>query len=134
MTWAWTDTSRAETGSSHTSRRGPHGQGSVDGNTLPLAPGEVFRILPNSRWIKTDHSHKLARPVTSSGCGSLESVNQHALGDELLSCHARIETGVRVLEDHLDFASETLQFRPLGPEDVNAVIGDLTVGPVARDA
>src|SRR6266702_310314 len=92
---AWIETSRAETASSATTKRGP----TARARAMPM------------RW----------RWPPLNSCGALRAgskgMDREPLADDALDAHARIERAVGVLEDDLHLAAERAQLaRPEGQE------------------
>ena len=99
-TCACTETSSAETGSSQTISFGLQRQRAGDAEALPLAAGELVRILRRRLGAQADAGEQPLHPLAPLGPGHAGEVAQR-LGDDLARRQARVERGVRVLEDDL---------------------------------
>ena len=99
-TCACTETSSAETGSSQTISFGLQRQRAGDAEALPLAAGELVRILGRRLGAQADAGEQPLHPLAPLGAGHAGEVAQR-LGDDLAGRQARVERGVRVLEDDL---------------------------------
>ena len=63
MTWAWMDTSSAETGSSQTISLGRSGQRPGDADPLPLTAGELVRVPVVVLRVEPDQLEQLLDPL-----------------------------------------------------------------------
>ena len=63
MIWAWMETSRAETGSSHDDELGIQGQGPGDADPLALPAGELVRVAVALFRSQADFFQQVRRPV-----------------------------------------------------------------------
>ena len=98
-----------------------------DADALALAAGELVRIAPRVLRSEPDHVQELRDPPRA--LASLrQSVDGQRLADHLLHRHARIQGGIRVLEDHLHLAPQRPQVLGIGAGHVPALEQDLTPG------
>ena len=70
MTWAWIETSRADTGSSQMISFGPQGQGAGDPDALPLAAGELGREPVVVLGVEADDAPSAPGPASCSSSPS----------------------------------------------------------------
>ena len=107
ITCAWIDTSSADTGSSATMKLRLDRERPGDADALPLAAGELVREAVGMLGREADQPQQLAR---CAGCaprpGCRPCVSQR-LGQHVADAHARVEAGVRVLEDDLHLGAGT---------------------------
>ena len=101
--WAWTDTSRAETGSSQMSSFGSHHERPGDADPLALTAGELLRTAVAGR---SSGSMPTASSISRTFRVALRPraalPDDQRLGHDVLDPAPRVERGDRVLEDHLD--------------------------------
>ena len=79
MTWAWTDTSRADTGSSHDDELGIDRQGARDADALALSAREFVRIAAQVLGRAGRPSPAARRTRSSRAFGPAPAVDQQRL-------------------------------------------------------
>ncbi len=109
MTWAWTDTSSAETGSSQMMTSGSQREGAGDADALPLAAGELVRVAVHVVGLEPDDLQQLPYAVAPAALGV--AVDRERLADDVAHGHPWVERGVRVLHDELHPAAQPAQLR-----------------------
>src|SRR5690606_17583040 len=77
-------------------------QSSRDADALALPAGELVRILARVRGVEADEAQQLARAMLDLGLVLRKPEGTNGIGDDASHAPARVEAGVRVLEDHLD--------------------------------
>ncbi len=83
-------------------------EGARDGDPLALAAGELRGVAVGSlRW--QAHLLKQLRHARAASVAVTEVVGAQRLGKNRADAHARVETGVRVLKDHLQASPYRLQ-------------------------
>ena len=82
---------------------GLHGERPGDPDPLPLAAAELVRVALDEGRIQAHELEQLRDPRGPRPAGG-EMVDAQRLGEDLAHGLARIEAGVRVLEDHLELA------------------------------
>ena len=102
-TWAWIETSSADTGSSATSTSGSSASARAMPIALPLTAGELVGIAAHGPVVEADQLEQLAR--LRHRLALRHPVNYRAFRNELAHGASRIERTVRVLKDHLDAPS-----------------------------
>ena len=105
MTCAWIDTSSADTGSSHDDELRLDRQRAGDADALALPAGELVRVAVDEARVQADQRQQLLHPRAHRLPPSPQVVDLDRLGDDVADRHARVERGVRVLEDHLHVAA-----------------------------
>jgi len=63
MTWAWMDTSSAETGSSHTINLGFSASARADADALALPSGEFVRVASAIKGLHSDGLEQMRHPL-----------------------------------------------------------------------
>jgi hypothetical protein len=119
---ARTETSSAETGSSHTTSLGERAS-ARDGDALALAAGELVREALGVRCGKAD-----AIEQATDAAGLLvawQARDRHRLAQDRFDAHARIERAIGTLRDELDL-------RPQRPQRALGEGGE--IGAVEQDA
>ena len=96
-------------------------QGAGDADALALAAAELVREALGVVGVQADGLEQLGHAV-APGLALGQAVDRQRLADDRADRHARIERGIRVLEDHLDLA-------PVGEEP--AVAERREVGRIA---
>jgi hypothetical protein len=136
ITCAWIETSSAETASSQTISFGFDGERPGDADALPLPARELVRIAAHVVGREADRLEQLDDPRLELGPALRQLVDDQRLADDRADRHARIERGVRVLEDDLHVARQRAQLVLAGPGDVLALEPDLARGRLdqAQDA
>ena len=97
-TCAWTETSRAETGSSATMKSGS----TASARAMPMRwrwPPENSCGKRRVVRVEPDPIEQLADPLAAAARG--EAVGVQRLAEDLGHAHARVEAGIRILEDDL---------------------------------
>ena len=90
------DTSSAETGSSQTMNLG-----AGDADALALAAGELMRVAHGVLGVEADELHQLHDALAALLLVFAQLVHVERFADDVFDRHARVERGVRILEDHL---------------------------------
>ena len=86
------------------------GEGAGDADTLALTAGELVRVAVDVLGVEA-HDVEKGRDVADALLPlGHEAVDDERLGDDLADGHARVERGVRVLEDVLHVAAHRLEF------------------------
>ena len=98
-------------------------QGSGDPDPLALATGELVRIAPERSVRQSDGVEQLPHPDADGGSGA-QLVSADRLGDDALDALARVEAGIRVLEDHLHVAALLAELFTLERRQLDAVEAD----------
>jgi hypothetical protein len=111
---AWTETSRADVGSSQTMNSGVGGERPGDGDALALATGELVREFLAVVRVQPDQGQELAHPVHDLALALDEVEGADRLRHDPVDPPARVQRRVRVLEDHLDTAAQLLARGGLG--------------------
>ena len=91
---------------------GAQGQGAGNANALALAAGKFVRVAAGMVIFQTHFSQGLDRHLKALARGA-NAVDLQAFHHRFADRHARIERGVRVLEDDLHVAAHGLQLAPL---------------------
>jgi len=81
----------------------PQRQGAGDGDTLPLAPGELMRVFLHEARREADELHEFSHARRDFGPRA-DVVHQEGLSERGIHRHPRVERGERVLKNHLRFA------------------------------
>ena len=90
MTWAWIETSSADTGSSQITRLGSSARGPGDADALALAAGELVRIAVCHVRQEADQVHQF-RDASAPGAAILgEAMHHQRLADDVLHLHSRV--------------------------------------------
>ena len=102
MTCAWIDTSSALMGSSHTMNCGLVARAPRNADLLALPAQEGVRIAAHEARVRYPHlCHELPNAAPQGRRAGRQPVRAERLGHNVAHRHARIQAGVRVLEDHL---------------------------------
>jgi hypothetical protein len=114
-TLAWTETSRAETGSSRIKDLGLHQQGPGDADALALPARELAGVAPGKRPGDSSIAARTWRRCALHATRRSRNVaaEDERLAENLRDGHARVEGAGTVLEDGLDLAAEVPE-RPAG--------------------
>ena len=128
MICAWIETSSAETGSSADDELRLDGQGPRDADALPLAAAELVRVAPHRILRQADHLDQLVHAPACAPRPWPRRWTRKRLGQHGADGHARIQGGVRILEDHLHPAPHAAQRRAEQAHDLLAVELDAPVG------
>ena len=103
------------------SRLGRQRTGNAD--TLPLAAGELVREPVQEVGREAAVVHDLEDHLLHTGVLLLDHVVRlHTLADDLADAHARVQRGIRVLEDELHVAAQTAHLVVLQSCKVDAVV------------
>ncbi len=105
MTWARIDTSRALTGSSQMMSLGLQRERAGDTDALALAAGELVRVAFRVLRVEPDDLEQVRDALLRSSLVPTSWMIER-LADDVADVHARVERGVRVLEDDLHVAAE----------------------------
>ena len=89
---------------------GLRGQGAGDGNTLALATGKLVWVLAHVQWRQAHGLQQFTHPGFQSGFVRQDAVLTQGFTNDVLHDPARVEAGIRVLEDHLDAAAQLAAF------------------------
>jgi hypothetical protein len=92
---AWTETSRAEVGSSQTMK----------------SAGELVRVFRAVVRVQPDEAEEIADAVADRPLALDEPESPDRLGDDAVDAPARVEARVWILEDHLDTPAQALALR-----------------------
>src|SRR5665647_2994970 len=98
-------------------------QGAGDADTLALPARELVRVALGVLGAEPDGLEQLEDALLALGLGT-DLVDIERLADDIAHAHARVQGGVRVLEDDLHVAAQPLHLRPRGGHDVDALEGD----------
>ena len=99
------------------------GERAGDADTLPLAAGELVREAVQEVGRKAAVVHDLEDHFLHTGVLFLDHVVRlHTLADNLADAHARVQRGIRVLEDQLHIAAQAAHFVVLQSGKVDAVV------------
>ena len=112
ITCAWTDTSRADTASSHTTHPRADRQRAGDPDALGLPAGELRRVLLRVVRVEPHPLHEGSGERAGAARDRPPLVDQGS-GDYPLHGVPRVERGERVLEHDLHLAAEPVQLAPL---------------------
>ena len=117
MTWAWIDTSSADTGSSQMISLGS----TASARAMPMRwrwpPENSLRIAGHVVRAQADGLQQLDDALFELLPGFGQPVNDQRLADDRADIHARIERSIRVLKDDLDVAAQQAKF--IGPQRPN---------------
>ena len=91
-----------------------------DADPLPLPAAELVRVATRVVRLQPDHVHH-PRDLRPPFARRADAVDAQTLADAVADRRARVEAGVRVLEDDLHPAPVRLQLRALERRDVPAV-------------
>ena len=108
ITWAWMETSSAETGSSATISFGLHRQRPGDADALALTAGELVRVAVVVLGVQADQLEQLLRPAAAPG-PSDQSCTRSGVATIVPTVCRGFSEAVRVLEDDLQLAAERAQ-------------------------
>jgi hypothetical protein len=104
-TWAWIETSSADTGSSQTMSLGSQGQRPGDPDALALPARELVRVaVGRARGGRPTRPAALVTTRRAPLGGVADAVDAQRLADDRPDRHARVERAVGVLEDDLHLA------------------------------
>src|SRR5450756_999492 len=98
-------------------------QGAGDADTLALPARELVRVALRVLGAEPDGLEQLEDALLALGLGA-DIVDLERLADDVAHAHARVQRGVRVLEDDLHVAAQPLHPGPRGGHDVDALEGD----------
>src|SRR5665647_2111321 len=98
-------------------------QGAGDADALALPARELVRVALGVLGAEPDGLEQLEDALLALGLGT-DLVDLERLADDVAHAHARIQRGVRVLEDDLHVAAQPLHLRPRGSHDVDTLEGD----------
>ena len=130
MICAWIETSSAETGSSHDDQLRVERERARDADALALAARELVRDSSSSASARRPTLvEQLRDPLALLACRWPMPWTLQRLADDVAGRHARIERGVRVLEDDLHLrAGSGRSSALLSAGDVRAVEPDRAAG------
>ena len=99
-------------------------------DALALAAGELVRVAVVVLGVQPDRLHQpLHLALSLAPCPGRRLVDRERLADDRADRLARVQRGVRVLEDQLNLAADGLQFEPpFEARDVLALEADLPGG------
>src|SRR5450759_4409172 len=100
-------------------------QGAGDADTLALPARELVRVALGVLGAEPDGLEQLEDALLALGLGA-DVVDLERLADDVAHAHARVQRGVRVLEDDLHVAAQPLHLGPRGGHDVDALEADLS--------
>ena len=126
-TWARMETSSALTGSSQHDELGVERQGAGDADALALPARELVRVALGVLGVEADRLEQLGDALLALGLGA-DVVDLERLADDVADAHARVERGVRVLEDDLHVAAQRVHLAARRLHDVDALEGDVAAG------
>src|SRR5712691_5780753 len=89
-----------------------------DGDALPLTAGEFVRIAARRARLEADELQQLRDPLAAARARN-DVVERERLGQDLADGQARIERGIRVLEDELRVAPQRPELALLEGGDVS---------------
>src|SRR4030095_2763238 len=95
-----------------------------DADSLALSAAELVRVAHHRSVREPDFREKGMRTLYAFGLAS-DTVHAHRLDQRLADPPARIERGVRILEDDLQLAAQLPQMRPARRDHVLALEDDL---------
>src|SRR3990172_7181655 len=101
-----------------------------DPNTRALSAGEFVRVTAGENRIKIDYFKQMSDALLDllAGC---RAVDHKRLAHDLFHGHARIQAGIRILEDHLHLAAHLAHAFALQMDQVDSLKVNLTSrGPV----
>ncbi len=98
-----------------------------DADALALPARELVRVALGVLDAETDRLEQLEDPPLLLVLGA-DAVDAQRLADDVPDAHARVERGIRVLEDDLHVAAQALHLGARGAHDVDALEGDLAGG------
>ena len=90
---------------------GLRGQGAGDGNTLALATRKLVWVLAHVQGRQAHGLQQFTHPGFQGGLVRQDAVLTQGFTNDVLHDPARVQAGVRVLEDHLDAAAQLAAFR-----------------------
>ena len=103
-----------------------HAQRTGEADPLALAPGELVRVAVPELLAQPDRVEQL-RHARFQLRAAGDAVEPDRLADDLATGHARVERGVRILEDDVHATAEGPQLAPREVRDVLAVEPDRPV-------
>jgi len=89
---------------------------------------ELHRTAAQLVGLQTDQVEQFDDSVAALSLGLVGPVDDHALSDDVLDPHTRVERGVGVLEDHLHLRTKFLHRMATIHEHIGAGEADLTAG------
>jgi len=99
------------------------GERAGDADTLPLAAGELVREAVQEVRCKAAVVHDLQDHLLHTGVLFLDHVVRlHAFADNLADAHARVQRGIRILENQLHVAAQAAHLVILESGKVDAVV------------
>ena len=123
MTCAWTDTSSAEMGSSHTMSSGSTASARAMPIALPLAAAELVGVAVRERRVEVHQLQQLADPASPVPVAR-QAMDAQRLADDLAHGLAWVQARVGVLEHHLEAPSASPQLAAFQQQQVLAVEPD----------
>jgi hypothetical protein len=110
------------------------GEGAGDVDALALATGELVGMAGERGLVEADLGEKLGGFVAERGAAlardgaqieaGFAAVDEQRLGDDCEHRHARVESGVGILEDGLHLAADPAELMRGGADDVGAINAD----------
>ena len=100
-------------------------------DALPLSAREFVRIPVGVAFAEPDRLHELANPLEPLRCGHRQVLDER-LGNDRLHSHPRIETRLRVLEDHLHARTHPPDLARLRVGELHAIECDLSFRDAAQ--
>src|SRR5450759_3423532 len=100
-------------------------QGAGDADALALPARELVRVALGVLGAEPDGLEQLEDALLALGLGA-DVVDMERLADDVAHAHARVQRGVRVLEDDLHVAAQPLLLAPRGGLIVAALVDDLS--------
>ena len=82
-----------------------------------------MRILLHEARLQPNTPHQPGHACRNFRCGA-DAVHEHGLGQRGKDRHPRIERGIRILKDHLQFASRRPQSGGVGRGEITAFEDD----------
>ena len=129
MTWACTDTSSADTGSSQTISAGSSAR-ARDHDALALAAGELVRIALGGVGPQADAGQQLGHAFADGGAAMAEIAQRFA--DDVAHAHARVHRRERILEDELHAPAHGAQRVAVHRGQVLAFEQDAALGRIGQ--
>jgi hypothetical protein len=102
-----------------------HRQGSSNAYALALAATELMRITHRLGGIQPDVPQELVYLILALGAIPCEAMHIEGFTNALSDRHARVQRSMRILENNLNLATHSAQWRAGKFRDVLAVKNDL---------
>src|SRR6516225_4370650 len=115
---------------------GRNRQGASNSDALALTAGELMWISPHMIGVEPHGFEQLDDSVHELPMGLHQAMNGQRLAYDRADCHARIERGIRILENDLHVAAQRPQLGPVERRDVRTLKPHLARGRLnqAQDA